>query len=148
MARSTATTVEEYLSELPADRRAVVSKVRETILRHLPKGYRECLAFGMIGYVIPLERYPDTYNKQPLSYVALAAQKSHYAVYLSAVYSDPAALQALEDGFRNAGKKLDIGKSCVRFKKLEDLPLDVIGETVASVPPERFIEIYEKARAG
>lgn len=146
MARSSAATVQEYLDELPEDRRAVVSAVRDVILQNLPDGYRECLSFGMIGYVLPLERYPDTYNGQPLSYVSLAAQKSHYAVYLSCVYQDPRKEAWLREAFQKAGKKLDLGKSCVRFKKLQDLPLDVIGQAVAGTPPEDFIACYEAAR--
>jgi len=145
MAKSNAATVQEYLDELPEDRRAVVSAVREVILQNLPDGYRECLSFGMIGYVLPLERYPDTYNGQPLSYVALAAQKSHYAVYLTSLYQDPEKEVRFREAFQRAGKKLDMGKSCVRFKKLQDLPLDVIGQAVAGTPPEDFIASYEAA---
>lgn len=146
MARSNAATVQEYLDELPEDRRSVVSAVRDVILQNLPAGYQECLSFGMIGYVLPLERYPDTYNGQPLSYVALAAQKSHYAVYLTSLYMHPKKEAWLREAFQKAGKKLDLGKSCVRFKKLQDLPLDVIGEAVAATPPEDFIACYEAAR--
>lgn len=147
MARSNAATVQEYLDELPEDRRAVIAMVRDVILQNLPEGYQECLSFGMIGYVLPLERYPDTYNGQPLSYVALAAQKNHYAVYLTCTYQDPRKEAWLRDAFQKAGKKLDMGKSCVRFKKLQDLPLDVIGQAVASTPPEDFIACYEAARS-
>ena len=146
MARSNATTVQEYLEELPEDRRAVISAVRDVILENLPEGYQECLSFGMIGYVLPLERYPDTYNGQPLAYVALAAQKNHYAVYLTCTYQDPEKEAWFRDAYQQAGKKLDMGKSCVRFKKLQDLPLDVIGQAVASTPPEDFIASYEAAR--
>lgn len=146
MARSNAATVQEYLDELPEDRRAVVSAVREVILQNLPDGYKECLSFGMIGYVLPLERYPDTYNGQPLSYAGLAAQKNHYALYLTCSYMDPEREAWLRDAFQKAGKKLDMGKSCVRFKKLQDLPLDVIGQAVASTAPDAFIARYEAAR--
>ena len=146
MVQSSAKTVDEYLKQLPDDDRAVLSAVRKVVRANLPKGYEEAMANGMIGYGIPLSRYPKTYNKQPLSYVALAAQKNHYALYLMCAYMDSAQMQALEDGFRKAGRKLDMGKSCIRFKALEDLPLDVIGGVVASTPVERYIEIYEGAR--
>lgn len=148
MVQSAAKTVDAYLEELPEDRRAVVSAVRDVIVANLPEGYDESVSFGMIAYSIPLERYPKTYNKQPLCYVALAAQKNHYAVYLMCVYASPQRAAALREQFARAGKKLDMGKSCIRFKKLDDLPLDVIGETVASVTLEDYIADYEKARGG
>ncbi|HEX2092862.1 MAG TPA: DUF1801 domain-containing protein [Longimicrobiaceae bacterium] len=146
MASSSAATVEEYLRELPEDRRTVVSRVREVILRSLPHGYRESMSWGMISYEIPLERYPDTYNGRPLGYVALAAQKNHYALYLMGVYGDPEQETRLREEFRKAGKKLDMGKACLRFRKLEDLPLDAIGQVVAGIPPEGFIARYEASR--
>jgi hypothetical protein len=146
MASSKAGTVEEYLQELPEERRAVVSAVRDVVLRNLPQGYREGMGFGMIGYVVPLEDYPDTYNRQPLAYAALAAQKNYYALYLNCVYQDPAQEQRLRDEFAKAGKKLDMGKSCLRFKKLDDLPLDAIGTLIAGTPPAAFIAQYERAR--
>lgn len=146
MAKSTAATAEEYLAELPEDRREVVSAVRDVILRGLPEGYREMVGWGMLNYAIPLERYPDTYNKQPLSYLALAAQKNHYALYLTGAYADPEHAAWIADEFAKAGKKLDMGKSCLRFRRLEDLPLDVIARSVASMPSERLIELYEASR--
>jgi hypothetical protein len=147
MASSRAATVEEYLAELPEERRAVVSAVRDVIVRNLPEGYEEAMAWGMIVYGIPLERYPDTYNGAPLGYVSLAAQKNHYSLYLMGVYGDPAREARLEEAFREAGKKLDMGKSCVRFRGLDDIPLDAIGQQVASITPEEYIEIYENSRA-
>ena len=146
MATSSAATVDEYLEELPPDRRAVVSEVRTMIRRHLPEGYAETMSFGMIGYGIPLERYPNTYNRQPLSYVALAAQKHGYSLYLMGAYQGEDEARVRE-AFAKAGKKLDMGKSCIRFKKLDDLPLDALGEIIASTPPEAFIARYEAARA-
>jgi len=146
MVQSGAATVEEYLAELPPERRAVVAAVRDMVVRHLPAGYRECMSFAIINYVIPLERYPKTYNGQPLGYVALAAQKNHFALYLMCVYMSPEREVWLRDAFAKAGKKLDMGKSCVRFKKLDDLPLDVLGELIAATPPESYIERYEAAR--
>ena len=146
MARSSATTVEAYLDELPAERRAVVSAVRDVVLQRLPAGYEETMNWGMIAYEVPLARYPDTYNGQPLSYAALAAQKNYYALYLTAAYQDETGEQQLRDAFAAAGKRLDMGKSCIRFRRLEDLPLDVVGDVVASTPPDAFIARYEAAR--
>jgi hypothetical protein len=146
MVQSKATTVEAYLDELPPDRREVISQVRQVILENLPAGYAEAMNWGMISYEIPLKDYPNTYNRQPLEYAALAAQKNYNAIYLMAVYGDPQREDMLREGFKKAGKKLDMGKSCVRFRKLEDIPLDVIGELIAGVPPEVLIRIYEKKR--
>jgi hypothetical protein len=146
MASSSAATAEEYLRELPPERREVVSAVRDVVLRNLPTGYREGMSFGMIGYCIPLERYPDTYNGQPLVCAGLAAQKNHYALYLMGVYQDPQSEAAFREAFAAAGKKLDMGKSCVRFRRLEDLPLDVVGRTIAATPPEELIRQYEASR--
>ena len=146
MAKSTATTVEAYLDELPPDRRAVVSSVRDMILHHLPAGYHEAMNWGTISYVIPLERYSRTYNGQPLVYLALAAQKNHYALYLMQVYQDSELEQQLRHAFRQAGKRLDLGKSCLRFRRLDDLPLEALGEVVASTAPGAFIAAYEAGR--
>ena len=146
MAKSDAATVEEYLAGLPEERREVVSRVREVILRNLPRGYRESMNWGMIAYEVPLEKYPDTYNKQPLGYAALAAQKNYIALHLVCAYLDSELEKKLREGFARAGKKLDMGKGCIRFKKIEDLPLEVIGEAVAATPPEKFIEQYKKGR--
>ena len=146
MASSKAETVEQYLQELPEERRAVVSAVRDLVLRNLPAGYREGMSFGMIGWYVPLEDYPDTYNRQPLAFAALAAQKNYYALYLNCVYQDPVRDGWLREEFARAGKKLDMGKSCIRFKKLDDLPLDVIGQAIAGTPPAEFIAQYERAR--
>lgn len=146
MAKSNAMSVSDYLSELPDDRRAVVSAVRDVVLKNLPAGYVETMNWGMISYEIPLEIYPDTYNGRPLSYAALAAQKNHYALYLSSVYQDPKREETLKRGFAAAGKKLDMGKSCLRFRKLADLPLDVIATIIADCLPEQFIEAYESVR--
>ena len=147
MASSKAATVEEYIAMLPPERGAVLSTLRELILRNLPEGYAEAMAWGMIVYGIPLERYPDTYNGQPLGYVALAAQKEHFSLYLMGVYGDPAREAWIRDAFREAGKKLDMGKSCVRFRTLEELPLDSIAQLVASVAADEFIALYERSRA-
>jgi hypothetical protein len=136
----------EYLAGLPADRRAVVAKVRGFIRRHLPRGYEENVRWGMLSYEIPLARYPDTYNGQPLAYVSLAAQKNYYALYLMGTYADAKQPARVAAAFEKAGKKLDMGKSCLRFRALDDLPLAAIGEAIASMPPERFIALYEAGR--
>ena len=148
MARSAATTVAAYLDELPPERRTVVAAVRDMVLQHLPRGYRETMSWGMISYEVPLERHAKTYNGQPLVYAAIAAQKSHYALYLMGVSIDPAREQELHAAYRRAGKKLDLGKSCLRFKQLEDLPLQDLGTLIASLPVAEFIERSEAARAG
>ena len=147
MAKSKTATVDEYLASLPEDRRAVVSTVRDVIRRRLPQGYRESINWGMIAYEIPLERYPKTYNGQPLAYVALAAQKNHYALYLNCTGMGAEHEARFRNAYLKTGKKLDMGKSCVRFKKLDDLPLDVIGEEVASTTPDALIAHYERSRA-
>ncbi|MFN2398754.1 MAG: DUF1801 domain-containing protein [Gemmatimonadaceae bacterium] len=146
MARSAATTVDQYLNELPSDRRAVISTVRDVVCRNLPEGYRERVNWGMISYEVPLERYPHTYNGQPLSYAALAAQKNYFALYLTGVYQDAPLAERLKIEFDKAGKKLNMGKSCVRFKKLDDLLLNVIGKVIAATSPERLIATYEQRR--
>jgi hypothetical protein len=146
MASSSAPTPDRYISELPPDRAEVVKKVRDVILANLPAGYEESMMWGMITYSIPLVRYPETYNGQPLAYLALAAQKNHFSLYLTCLYSDPAESEWLRSEFQRAGKKLDMGKSCVRFKKLEDLPLHVIGQAVALTPPDLYLRRYEAAR--
>ena len=140
-------TAEEYIAGLPKERADQISRLRETILQRLPAGYTEEMGFGMITYVIPLETYPDTYNGHPLMYAALASQKRHMAIYLMNVYGDDETLQWFTEGFAASGKKLDMGKSCVRFKKLEDLPLELIGETIARTPVSEYIACYEASRA-
>ncbi|HYO47843.1 MAG TPA: DUF1801 domain-containing protein [Gemmatimonadota bacterium] len=146
MVQSKATTVKQYLDELPAERRREIAKVRSVVRKNLPKGYREGMTWGMISYEIPLKRYPDTYNKQPLCTAGLAAQKNFNTLYLTGSYGDPKQRKRLEDAFRKSGKKMDMGKSCLHFRSADDLPLDAIGEIIASTPPEKMIEMYEAAR--
>ena len=135
-----------YLSSLPPEHRKVIAAVRSVIKKRLPKGYVETMNFGMLSYEIPLSRYPDTYNKQPLMYLALAAQKNNYALYMTGVSGDKVLMARLAAAYKVAGKKLDMGKSCLRFDRLEDLPLDVIGDIVAATPVERRIAAAEAAR--
>jgi uncharacterized protein YdhG (YjbR/CyaY superfamily) len=146
MAASKATTVAAYLEELPAARREVVCEVRDLVRKHLPKGYVEMMGYGMIMYSVPLTVLPNTYNGYPLCYVALAAQKNYYAIYLMCVYGTADRANKFRDDYRKTGKKLDMGKSCVRFRKLDDLPLGLIGKTVASVPVEKYAALYRKSR--
>ena len=148
MVSSKAETVDDYLLPLPAERRAVVAAVRDLVNAHLPAGYVEAMAFGMIGWSVPSSRYPDTYNGQPLAYLGLAAQKHGYSLYLNCIYSDPATEQALRDADARAGRKLDMGKSCLRFKALDGLLLDEVASIVASTPVDAFIAQYERARSG
>lgn len=138
--------MEEYLEGLPEERREAVSAVRDVILERLPDGYAEEMRWGMISYEVPLAVAPDTYNGQPLMYAALASQKRHMAVYLSGVYADPGARRDFEEACRAAGKRMDMGKSCVRFRRLDDLPLDVIGDAVARYPVEAFVDLCRRAR--
>ncbi|MGB3634962.1 MAG: DUF1801 domain-containing protein [Rubrobacteraceae bacterium] len=147
MVKSNAETPEAYIAELPPERQRAIYAVRNIVLENLPEGYEEGMQHGMIGYYIPLERYPDTYNKQPLSIATLGSQKNHMVLHLMGVYSDPETERWFKERFAESGKKLDMGKSCLRFKKLEDMPLEVIGEAISRTPPEKFIEQYEAARA-
>jgi uncharacterized protein YdhG (YjbR/CyaY superfamily) len=146
--QSDAATVDDYLASLPEDRREAVAAVRDVVNANLPDGYEEAMSFGMIGWGIPLSVYPDTYNKQPLGVVALASQKSHMALYLMGVYTVPGLEDWLRRQYDDRGLKLDMGKSCLRFRRLDQLPLDVIGEVVARVTPKDYIAAYESARAG
>ena len=141
---SKATTPEAYLAELPEDRRQAIAAVRQTILENLPEGYVETMGYGMITYVVPLSVYPDTYNKQPFMLAALASQKNHMAVYLTVAYGNPDLKADFERDYLAAGKKLDMGKSCIRFKGLDDLALHVIATYIARVPMRQFVE-YVKA---
>lgn len=145
--RSEANNVEQYLAELPPERREVIEIVRRTTLEHLPDGYEEVMNWGMITYQVPWEIYQETYNKQPLMYAALASQKSHMAVYLSGIYMDPTSRKEFETAYKATGKRLDAGKSCVRFKKLDDLPLPLIGEVIASMPMHDFVRRVEAIHA-
>lgn len=143
---SKAKTVAEYLGELPAERRAAIETVRKVILEHLPEGYEEAMNWGMITYQVPLETYPKTYNGQPLMLAALASQKNHMTVYLTGIYADESARQAFETAYRATGKRYDVGKSCVRFRKLDDLPLELVGESIAALSVEQFIALVETAK--
>ena len=147
MVSSSATSVKDYLAELPEERRKAVTAVRKVIRKNLAEGFIESMQYGMISYSVPLKRYPDTYNKQPLAYVSLASQKNHMAVYLMGIYGDGKLRRAFEAKYKKTGKRMDVGKCCVRFKKLDDLPLGIIGEAVAAMSVDDFIALYENARS-
>ena len=141
--QSKATTVEQYLSELPEDRRKALEAVRQVILKNLDKDYEEGIQYGMIGYYVPHRVYPAGYHcdpKQPLPFAGLASQKKYMSLYLMCIYGDSDHSKWFQEAWAKTGKKLDMGKSCVRFKKLDDLPLDVIGEAIKRVPAKTYIE--------
>lgn len=147
--KSSATTVREYLDALPSDRRRAIQAVREIILKNLPKGYAETMQYGMISYVVPLSMYPAGYlgdKKTPLPFASLASQKHHMAVYLMNIYGNKELETWFSKEYKASGKKMDMGKSCVRFKKLEDLPIAVIRKAVAKTSVQDFIALYEKSR--
>ena len=146
MVQSSATTVKAYLDQLEPEQRRVLSRVRKCIRDNLPKGYTEVMNRGMISYEIPLAHYPKTYNKKPLLYCAIAAQKHHYAIYMMCIYSGSNYLKRLESGYKKAGIKLDAGKCCVRFKNLEEVHLPTIARIVSACSPGAFIKLYEKSR--
>jgi len=147
--KSKASTVEEYLAALPEDRLAAIQAVRKVILKNLPKGYEEVLQYGVLGYVVPLKVFPSGYlnrKNEPLPYIALASQKNYMSIYMMSVYGDAEAQFRKE--YQATGKRLDMGKCCVRFRKLEDLPLDVIGKAVARYPMKKWIEICVSSHKG
>jgi hypothetical protein len=139
-------TVKDYLAELPADRRAALEAVRKVIRKNLDKGYAEGMQYGMIGYYVPHKVYPPGYHcdpKQPLPFAGLASQKNHMSVYLMCLYGNSENEAWFRKEWAKTGKKLDMGKACIRFRKLEDLPLDVIGQAVARVPAKDYVAYYE-----
>ena len=140
--------IAEYLAKLPADRRAALQAVRKVVNANLPRGYEETLQYGMISWCVPESVLPakDVYNKQPLVFVSLGSQKNHMALYLMCVYGDEKLRAWFEKAYRASGKKLDMGKSCVRFKTLDALPLDVIGQAVAKVPVDAYVAAYRKVK--
>jgi hypothetical protein len=144
---SEATTVEQYLAELEDERRAQIEPVHRVVHDAMPAGYEESVAWGMLSWSVPLETYPDTYNGQPLSYVCLAAQKRHNALYLMGLYSGSEQAAEFRRAWTEDGRRLDMGKSCLRYRTVEDLRLDLVRETVASIPPEKLIALHERARA-
>src|SRR5574341_37650 len=141
-------TVAGFLARLTPSRRREVASIRTLIRQHLPAGYEEAVSKNMLVYQVPLARYSDTYNGQPLWYVALGSTKSYLSLHLMSIYGDGAQARRLKDGFRAAGKKLDMGKACIHFQSVEDLPLDVIAAVVAATSVDRWIAIARGARRG
>jgi Domain of unknown function (DU1801) len=155
MVSSAAETVAQYLAELSDDRRELVTAVRNVVNTNLPDGYQEAMQYGMIGWSVPLDRYPPGYHtdpSQPLPLAALASQKQHVALYLMGIYvgGDESAKTVDAEWFRTAwlatGKKLNMGKSCVRFKDLDSVALDVVGEAIRRLPVDQYIARYEAVR--
>ena len=144
--QSAAKTVSEYLAELPEDRKAAISKVRAVIKKNLPKGFAESMCYGMIAYSVPLKLYPAGYHCNPslgLPFAGLASQKNYMSFYLMTAYQAGKIETLIREGFAKAGKKLDMGKCCIRFKKIEDLPLDVVAEAIGKVSVGDYILYYE-----
>lgn len=151
MAKSTttpkdSTTVAGFLSKLPPERRREVERIRRVLRRHMPSGYEEVISKNMLVYQVPLKHYSETYNKQPLWYAALASEKSYLSLHLMSVYGDESLAKQLKNAFKSEGKKLDMGKACIHFKNADELALGAIGEIVASMPLERWVEIAKAAR--
>ena len=146
MVTSTAKTADEYIASLPEDRRAAVATVRDVVRDNLPDGYEEQMQYGMISWYVPVARFPDTYNGRPLALAGLASQKNYISLYLNSVYGDPATEAWFKDQYAATGKKLHMGKSCLRFKRVDDIPLDLIGETIARADLDGYLEHYEEAR--
>jgi hypothetical protein len=147
--QSKATTVDQYLAELPPDRKAAIAAVRKAILAALPAGYEEGMQYGMIGYYVPHSIYPTGYHcdpNQPAGFVCLASQKNYMSLYMGCVYGESELARWFQAAWAKTGKKLDMGKSCIRFKRVEDLALDVIGEAIRRMPVEACIAMHEAAR--
>ena len=147
MQKTTAKTIDEFLDLQTPERREELEKVRKLVLENLPAGYEEVLNWGMITYQVPLSVKPDTYNKKPLMFAAIASQKNHISLYLTNIYGNESNRKKFEQEYKATGKRYDMGKSCVRFKQIDDLPLDLIGRTIASTPMDQFISDYERMRS-
>lgn len=146
MARSNAKTPAAYLAALPAERRRAIAAVRKVVKTHMPKGFQEAMTWGMITWGVPLRRCPDSPNGQPLCYVALAAQKNYSTLYLMGAYADTGRYKALKAAFVKAGKKFDMGKSCLHFQRAEDLELDAIGDLIGGTTVDEWIALMKKSR--
>ena len=146
--QSKATTVDAYIAELPEDRQKAITELRKVIKKNLPKGFQELMNYGMMGWSVPHSKYPAGYHckpTDPLPFLALASQKNFIAVYHMGIYADPKLLKWFTDAHAKASpKKLDMGKSCIRYKKTEDIPFKLIGELVAKITPDEWIATYEK----
>ena len=146
MPRTSAASVPAFLAEQPPDRRKEIARVRAMIRKNLPSGFEETLSKGMIVYQVPMSRYSDTYNGHPLWYVAIAPQKNYLSLHFMPVYGSPVQEKKLRDGFAAAGKRLDMGKACIRFQSAGDLALDTIGEIIAGISVDDWIARAKSAR--
>ncbi len=146
--QSAATTVDQYIQELPEDRRNAITELRKVIQKNLPQGFQEGMGYGMPGYSVPHSKYPAGYHcdpKLPLPFISFASQKNFIAVYHMGIYADPKLLKWFVEGHAKVStKKLDIGKSCLRYKKAEDIPYQLIGELVSKMTPDQWIDRYER----
>jgi hypothetical protein len=146
--QSTAATPELYIESLPDERKAVMQKLRQAIIGHLPKGFNESMGYGMMGYAVPHALYPPGYHcdpKQPLPFLGLASQKNFVALYHMGLYADPELLAWFKAEYpKHAKTKLDMGKSCIRFKKMDDIPYGLVAELMAKMTPQDWIALYEK----
>jgi len=145
--QSKAKTVDEYIETLPEDRQKAVNDIRKVVNKNLPKGFEEMMSYGMMGWAVPHELYPNGYHcdpKQPLPFMGIASQKNFISVYSMCLYSDDKLLKWFQKEWpKHSSRKLDMGKSCIRFKKIDDIPLKLIGELASKVTPAQWIEIYE-----
>ena len=152
MQNKTAKTADEYLADLPADRREAIATVRAVVRKHLPKGYSEFVSWGMLNYGVPLSRFAETYNGQPLCYVGLGAQKNYNSLYLMGVhdtsgkYTSPFSEKLLADAFKKAGKRLDMGKCCLHFKTLDDLEVESVAKVIAMSTPKEYVAYYKRMK--
>jgi len=146
--QSAATSIAQYLEELPEDRKAPMKGLYNAIKKNLPKGFKDVMQYGMISFVVPHSKYPDGYHCKPsdaLPFISLASQKNFVAVYHMGLYSDPELYKWFTNAYEAMGiGKLDMGKSCIRFKKMEKIPVALIGELSAKISPDDWIAVYEK----
>ena len=146
--QSKAATVDDYIAELPEDRGKAISQLRKVIKKNMPKGFKESMGYGMMGWAVPHSKYPAGYHckpTDPLPFMGLASQKNFIAVYHMGIYADPKLLKWFTDAHAKASpKRLDMGKSCIRYKKMEDIPFDLIGELASKMTPDNWIAMYEK----
>jgi Domain of unknown function (DU1801) len=146
MTQRPALTVSQWLASVPAERKDAITAVRDVVNEHLPRGYEETVDWGMLAWVVPLTTLPTTHNGRPLMLAALGAHTKLMTIYLMSVYSDPKIRKEFETAYKKTGKKLDMGGSCVHFKTLDDLPLDVVGDTIARVAVDEYVERYHQSR--
>jgi len=146
--QSKAATVDDYLKEIPEERQAAMKKLRAVIKKNIPKGFKESMGYGMMGYSVPHSKYPAGYHcnpADPLPFMGIASQKNFIAIYHMGIYADPRLLKWFTDAHaKTSPKKLDMGKSCIRYKKMEDIPFDLIGDLASKMTPDDWIALYEK----